>query len=482
MEKNLIIIYSLIQFFLLNIQFCLSQSSHINRTNHWYFGQNAGLDFTSGTAVADTSGKMTVLQGCATMSDTAGNLLFYTDGKTAWNALHDTLFNGSGLGVGLYGTPLQGVLIIPQPGANNIYYIFTVDGWEHFFLNGLRYSIVDMNLDSGKGSVTQKNILLCAPTCEALGSVSDATGCGYWLVTHERYTDIFRAYHITYAGIDTSAVISAIGPNCGFMANMNQYCGIYGINFSSNGNLFASIDFWGWLNGTGIPDTLSIYQFNKNTGIVSNRIALEVDTLLTTIGISPDNSKLYQASGRFLFKMYQYDISNYSINSIQTSKMLIFSSNPDLPSDLRQGLDGMLYGSMETKQYLCAIQNPNASGLACNYVVNNTSLGGKSALMELPNFVRSFYDSSNACIASVVEIENHQIQIFPNPAMDWIEIRGDDFERVQLVDITGRIVFSSSNKTISSEQRINLSAFSRGIYIISLSSKQKSINQKIILQ
>jgi len=49
--------------------------------NHWYFGENAGLDFSSGNPVAIT-GQLVTIEGCASIADASGNLLFYTDGTT----------------------------------------------------------------------------------------------------------------------------------------------------------------------------------------------------------------------------------------------------------------------------------------------------------------------------------------------------------------------------------------------------------------
>ncbi|MDD3861063.1 MAG: hypothetical protein PHW83_12765, partial [Bacteroidales bacterium] len=57
-------------------------SSDIRRTYHWYFGNGAGLDFSSGTPVPITNSPMTAEEGCASISDTCGNLLFFTDGDT----------------------------------------------------------------------------------------------------------------------------------------------------------------------------------------------------------------------------------------------------------------------------------------------------------------------------------------------------------------------------------------------------------------
>ena len=56
--------------------------------NIWYFGENAGLDFNSGTPVALTDGQLNTGEGCASISDSSGNLLFYTDGVTVYNKNH----------------------------------------------------------------------------------------------------------------------------------------------------------------------------------------------------------------------------------------------------------------------------------------------------------------------------------------------------------------------------------------------------------
>ncbi len=50
-------------------------------TNFWYFGTYAGVSFDSGSPVADTNGILSTNEGCATISDADGQLLFYTSGN-----------------------------------------------------------------------------------------------------------------------------------------------------------------------------------------------------------------------------------------------------------------------------------------------------------------------------------------------------------------------------------------------------------------
>lgn len=51
----------------------------------------------------------------------------------------------------------QPALIIPKPESNSLYYVFTTDCIEDTLKMGLRYSIVDMNMNNGNGDVSVKN-------------------------------------------------------------------------------------------------------------------------------------------------------------------------------------------------------------------------------------------------------------------------------------------------------------------------------------
>lgn len=98
---------------------CLSQGE----ANVWYFGENAGLDFNNGAPVAITNGQLVTDEGCATISNATGQLLFYTDGVTVYNRNHSIMLNGTGL-LG-HASSTQSATIIPQPGTTHLYYIFT---------------------------------------------------------------------------------------------------------------------------------------------------------------------------------------------------------------------------------------------------------------------------------------------------------------------------------------------------------------------
>ena len=94
--------------FLLNSVVIFAQGE----ANHWFFGQNAGINFNNGTATS-TTGSLNTIEGCASFSDISGDLLFYTDGITVWDKNHTKMPNGQNL----LGDPssTQSAIIVPHP-------------------------------------------------------------------------------------------------------------------------------------------------------------------------------------------------------------------------------------------------------------------------------------------------------------------------------------------------------------------------------
>src|SRR6188472_1444973 len=142
--------------------------------NNWFFGNKAALNFGSGAPVNTAGSNLVSPAGCSSISDTQGNLLFYSDGMTVWNRNHLPMPNGSGL-LGDAGAT-QSVLITYHPGNPNLYYIFTMD--KVGGTNGLRYTLVDMTLNGGLGGVdvTQKNIDFSLQGVEKIGAVKHRNG------------------------------------------------------------------------------------------------------------------------------------------------------------------------------------------------------------------------------------------------------------------------------------------------------------------
>ena len=156
--------------FLIAILFVPLLSTSQQQAAIWYFGDRAGLDFTTGVPIVLNDGALDTLEGCATISDAMGNLLFYTDGSTIWGSNHIPMPNGAGL-LG-DSSSSQSAIIVPAPDNVDIYYVFTVT--FQAYPEGANYSVVDMSLNGGLGDVVTKNVALFAPAAEKLTAVQHA--------------------------------------------------------------------------------------------------------------------------------------------------------------------------------------------------------------------------------------------------------------------------------------------------------------------
>lgn len=465
----------------------IAQHPEIKRTNHWYFGQNAGLDFSSGTAVPDTNGAYDNYEAAATISDTAGNLLFYTDAETVWNRNHQIMQNGTNIG-GCWSST-QGALIVPKPGNDSIYYIFTTDCAENNLVNGLRYSIVNMNLDSGRGAVTQKNILLHTPVTEKIAGIHHANGTDVWVVTHEWNSNKFLAYIVTAQGIDTMPVVSSVGSiHTGGTqnGNSNGY-----MKFSPNGKNIVSIIY---------PTALvELFYFNDSIGLISNSLILSNGGNMLAYGasFSPDNAKLYIS---FPFdlqvttggKLYQFNLLAGSPSDIISSKTLIYSSTNYHFLSQQIGNEGKIYLSEAYFQtndggILGIINNPNKLGLSCNFVQFGISLAGKRGRWGLSNFIESYFncdtckiDTSGVGVSEQLSNSNN-IFIFPNPVIDELYIQSlDEFLSISIKNIQGISFHKDEFLYPKKNLQIDVSHLSNGLYMIYLKTKYLTYTRKLV--
>jgi len=191
--------------FVISILICSTLfASAQNEGNIWYFGENAGLDFNSGVPVALTNGQLNTFEGCATISDNNGDLLFYTDGMTVYNRNHVIMPNGAGLLGSSSST--QSAIIVKKPASSTIYYIFTVDGITGSN-GGFYYSEVDMTLDGGFGNVTTpNNTQLFANACEKVTAILHQNGSDFWIVSPPDNSGTYHSYLLTSLGIEPPVI------------------------------------------------------------------------------------------------------------------------------------------------------------------------------------------------------------------------------------------------------------------------------------
>lgn len=451
--------------------------------NIWMFGQGGGLDFNSGLPVTISgsqvysnpidSGDFLYSEGCSSISDSSGNLLFYSNGEKIWNNSHTIMPNGNNI-MGFYSST-SAALIVPQPSSDSIYYLFTTDGVERYLQKGLRYSTIDMCLDSGKGDIipNQKNILLLDTVSEKVCAVRHSNGTDIWLVTHKYFSDAFYTYQMTATGIN-APIISHIGST--HIGNMNYYngCGaaIGQIKASPNGNkiglAFANVT----------PAVAEVFDFNSTTGAVTNHISLTSNIGNYGVEFSPDNTKFYLTStgGISQFDLTAGGGSQTAINASKTT----ITNHACLPGPLQLGPDNKIYAA-RCGSYIGVINSPNNSGALCNYVDSVLDLRPAIHNTSLPSFIAGYNyinnEHSNCTFTSIKDdfLINDELKVFPNPSNSAFIIQIPNLQTfaISVTDITGSTVHTNKNAT--GNITVDCSGFSPGIYFV------KAINERTVL-
>ncbi len=400
--------------------------------SNWYFGVKAGLDFNSGAPVALTDGEIVTKEGCSSISDRNGNLLFYTDGVSVWDKRHRVMPNGTGL-LG-HESSTQSGIIVPKPGSNIHYYIFTVDEPDHEeTVNfGLNYTLVDMTLNNGFGDVvsSEKNVPLITynpsdpdevkyKCSEKISAVQHADGNSFWVVTH--FIDSFYSFHVDYAGVNTNPVKTTTNvkvPLGGYKQNAIGY-----LKISPDGTKLAVAHSQTSLSDLSGPKTagkqtgkIVLYNFDAASGAVSNENTLLSQKIPYGVEFSPKTKKLYctiniydntgTATGS---KLFQYDLTAANISGSQVE----INASGNVAGALQLAIDGKIYRAgypiSGTGNSISVINAPEETGTQCNYSQNTVSLNGQISELGLPPFVQSFFlftfDYQNLCLGGATDFK-----------------------------------------------------------------------------
>lgn len=345
--------------------------------NIWYFGYMAGLDFNSGSPVVINDSQMITYEGCSTISNENGKLLFYTDGYRVWNKNHQMMPNGTDL-LG-HSSSTQSGIIIPKPNNPGIYYIFTVP--ELAGPDGLRYSEVDMSLNGGLGDITsKKNILLYTPSCEKLTAIKNAADDGYWVISHGFGDNRFISYAITENGVNLTPIVS----NSGSIIDGDKSGSIGYLKISPNGDKVIS---------SNRNLNVELFDFDNATGIVSNsKVIFKNNYRNYGAEFSPSGNIAYLTTGSG--DLVQLDLMASNIASTATTLHSNYNNaNPNIVSALQLAPDGKIYGALFGERYISVINNPDVLGLGSDFVVHRLFLGmNATSISGLPQFIQSYFN------------------------------------------------------------------------------------------
>ncbi|MBL7779118.1 MAG: hypothetical protein JNK66_12600, partial [Chitinophagales bacterium] len=387
--------------------FLLPAIAHPQRHDaNWVMGNSPVSNITfnaNGTVMQDTLPVQkfyhrTFVQGGASISDSAGNLQFFTNGYYVFDKNGEVMQNGSGLNPTWFTVTewkglnpiIQCVLILPQPGNPSVYYIFhhTLDDTCGNYIRDryctLYYSTVDMKANSGLGSVVVKNKVLMQGNELAAGQLAacrHANGRDWWVIKNGYVDPIYHKFMLTDSGIS-------------YQGSQTIGSGFWHLRFggtsvfSQDGTKFASGREYSWV---------SLMDFNRCTGEFSNPDSIFAYSSAHSAPSSMFDSATFafsvafSPSGRYLYanaasEVYQYDLQ---ATNIQGSEVLLAASD-SIYAVMQLAPNGKLYISryqVFNSNQIAVIHHPDSAGVKCQFQSDGITLPKYAGGMpNFPNF------------------------------------------------------------------------------------------------
>jgi hypothetical protein len=376
------------------------------------------------------------------ISDTAGNIQVYTDGCDIANGVTDEILpNGHDInpgyvnefqchstspGNGAYTAGLQSSLFLPLPDSSHKYYLFhkrikyVYQPSFAVITDVLFYSIVDMQLNDGKGDVIEKNIPVMEDslTFGMITAVKHANGKDWWVVTPRKSESEIYAFLLTHQGV-ADTVLNKVGVDF-----TTEEEGSGQIVFSADGSTMAVCTPFHGIN---------IYDFDRTTGQLSNFRQYPVEFL----SITPDvMGCAFSPNGRFLYvttvkEIFQYDLSSSDIPGTRVLLDTWDGFSDPLPATFltcQLAPDCKIYVQTgQQARWLHVIHNPNLLGTDCSFQQRGFKLAtpNRGSIPFFPNFRLGPLDNPGLPCTSVVgsgEAPVHPLfpdfSVFPNPVRD----------------------------------------------------------------
>ena len=449
------------------------------------------MDFYSGVPlIALESRTIDIYHTAANISDSAGNLLFFTNGVVVGRQDGDTMQNGAGLnpsdytnnwypdGLLLY----QANLIIPKPGQTDSYLLFhnTVDNLPSYTASFLYLSEINMALNGGQGEVVSKNAVIHTGGLQNghLIAVKHGNGRDWWVYAHEYDSDVFLRWLIAPTGV--------FGP-------IAQSVGVFRpedagqVVFTQDGEKFAYF--------TGISG-LDVFQVDRCSGEFTTIAHVEVTDGLYGIGVSfsPNGRFIYLSNGLDLFQV------DSEAPDVQASLNLIATwdstYSPGFPFATVFGAsklapDGKIYVStLNSTDKLHVINFPDSLCPACDVVQHGITLPTywKNSLPNHPNYHLGALDGSvcDSLGLGVVDVpEELNMSLYPNPNAGTFSLSfapQPEAGLLEVHDINGRLVHSEPVAPWSQLKRVQLPTLKAGVYQCRLRFGKVNASKRFVIE
>lgn len=359
-----------VKYFCCFLFFCIIENAHAQyETANWVFSEFT-LNF-----IADppTSAPTTFLNDegeFASYSSDQGKLLIVTDGSTVWNGEGNIMKNGVNI------TPYRTrSIIIPKPGNNYQYYIFSynafnVPGNNNNMLSVIVYAVVDLAANNNEGEVLEKNKVLYNNMHGTFTISGKCDRSVFWLIGDvdsnlQEGSDKMYIFQIDKDGISgpfTSRPVM-IGASNDYKLSPDAKKFLYSVSEISG-------------SGTLISD------FKPQN--------FPADPIVNSKWLPVTGSGEFSPNGRFVYIVGSHGIAQYDI---QTEKIVEIFSGSDFLGRPQIAANGKIYISIADEKKLLVINNPDQPGLLCEF--SETGIAIPSEVYVLPEFASNLFYNGN---------------------------------------------------------------------------------------
>lgn len=479
----------------------------------WCFGDSALVNFSDTSNITTGISAVKSRGSCASVSDTLGNLLFYSgynndvyvaggpafQNGEVFNRFHTTMQNGDSIVMQLW---YREVVIIDYPTQPNLYYLFSV-GVTQSSQQGLYYSIIDMSANGGGGEVIQKNVQLQNfKMVDCLSAIKHGNGRDWWVIFRKFDSaslpnSDYYFYLVTPTGI-SNVFVQAVGILNS--TNLGQ------ISFNVQGNQMCFINYKG---------LIELYDFDRCTGMLSNTITISQESSaapwpgLWSAEFSPSGDVLYVTRIPEVVtdssRLFQYDLKS---SNIAASKDTLWSTPFMITIDqLKRAPDNKIY--LATNYYqvypyqdtvfnyinmnLSVINSPDSLGAACDLQPFSFHLGGARCYAGLPNNpeydLGPFIGSPCDTLVGLNEpVSPNNSEMFVYYANNWQtafinvqHLTGNRYS-LEVFDAMGKSVFLESGKVTPPyfTKNLNCGSFAKGVYTVVLITEKEKLVKRFV--
>ena len=367
--------------------------------------------FTFGDSliITYTQRPMSILKSSASICDTAGNLLIYSNGCYVETADGTEVENSEGLNPGTFydncedndGYNLsQNMILLPYPDYYDRYALFHLPatfnaGYGYYY--AIMNSSFDLSSNNGNGATLYKNQVITQDTFHGDGihAMRHANGRDWWIIVAKLSSNIYYKMLLSPTGI--SLTQQSIGEPTGSGAAGQ-------IVFSPDGTKLARFN---------ARDDLRIFDFDRCSGELSAPVYIPMQN---SADIEIFSGMAWSADSRFIYAAENARLLQFDTWAPDIAGSMIVVATADPPvcplsgsiGFMELGPDGMIYcRPYNGQKCMHRMRHPERAGVACAFEQNYFQLEYPYAnLAHFPNFRLGPVDGS-AC--DTLGLDNHPL-------------------------------------------------------------------------